>query len=774
MVAMLGAQGSAETSLDLTKSVIVTRGTAERVSAQVLTEEVASRTGAQWKVAAALPDAGWSIAVLAEPDRAIGGRKPPAGLRPTAPEGFVIAPDLSEPSRPILWVIGADPRGALFGVGRLLREMECRKGSVRLRSGLRVSTSPAYPIRGHQLGYRATANSYDAWSPEQYDRYIRELALFGVNAIENIPGQDERPTVGGVPRATMNVEISRICGKYGLDHWIWTPAAFDLKDAAKRTEALAYHTKLFADLPVLTDVFVPGGDPGDNHPDLVIPYLRELADALRARHPAARVWLSMQGYNRFEQDVVYRWIEKERPGWLRGIAAGPSSPPVAEIRARLPKEYRIRDYPDVTHSVRCQFPVPWWDPAYAFTLGRECANPRPIFHARIVRDTGRYTDGFVTYSDGVHDDVNKVVWSALGWDPQADIAEVLTQYARLFFGPDVARDAASAMLALERNWEGALATNGGVDATWALWRVLEQQAPNLKGSWRWQLCLLRANYDLYARRRLIFESALEREANAGLLTARQVGSDRAMTAALAALGRAAENPVEPELRGRIVALCEDLFRSIGLQTSVEKYKASGLERGAVLDFLDYPLNNRWWVEDELAKVRKMTDETQKVARLEEIARWEDPGPGGFYDDIGNVARSPREVRNERLASPILDMDHMMNASFMWWVGDNPNARVRQSWISYEDWPEALKYAGLDTEADYLLRVTGYGDCFPRINGSRLVPTVYGKELGAIKEFPVPRGLYRNGEITLTFDPTFEPNLNWRVQSRLCEVWLIRR
>ena len=76
---------------------------------------------------------------------------------------------------------------------------------------------------------------------------------------------------------------------------------------------------------------------------------------------------------------------------------------------------------------------------------------------------------------------------------------------------------------------------------------------------------------------------------------------------------------------RITELCETLYKGIGLQTSVPKYHASGAERGAVLDFLNYPLNNRWWLEDELAKVRKMGTEAEKTARLVTIAKWERPG-----------------------------------------------------------------------------------------------------------------------------------------------------
>ena len=35
------------------------------------------------------------------------------------------------------------------------------------------------------------------------------------------------------------------------------------------------------------------------------------------------------------------------------------------------------------------------------------------------------TNGFGSYSDGVHDDLNKAVWSALAWDPNADLDAIL-------------------------------------------------------------------------------------------------------------------------------------------------------------------------------------------------------------------------------------------------------------------------------------------------------------------------------------------------------------
>ena len=776
VVSSLPARG--DESLDLTRATLVVRPAAdaplvEQTAATVLVEETQKRSGVKWRIAAEWPAQGIAIAILSGKGSAIGGKVVPERARIAAPEGYGIASDTTNPERPVVWIAGADPRGALFGVGRLLRSLEWHKGSVRLSEPHNLVSAPDYPIRGHQLGYRATANSYDAWSPTQFDQYIRELALFGVNSIEGIPFQDTRPTVNPYPRSKMNVDLSHICQRYGLDYWLWAPADFDLNDAARRARVLQDHEDLFRDCPTLSGVFVAGGDPGSNPAELVIPYLADLAKLLTRHHPKAKVWLSMQGYDGAQQDVVYRWIERERPKWLGGLVAGPSSPKIPDVRARLPKEYALRDYPDITHSVRCQFPVPWWDPAYAFTLGRESVNPRPTFYARIIRDTASFTDGFISYSDGIHDDVNKIVWSALEWDRSADLNTVLTEYCRFFFGPEVAESAAAGIFALERNWEGPLATNGGVDATFALWHGLEQRSPQVKSNWRWQTLQLRACYDFYTRRRLLHESALEEQANAAMRAARAIGSEKAIAQAVETLKGAETAPILPDLAARITLLCDDLYRSIGLQTSVPKYHASGDERGAVLDFLNYPLNNRWWLEDELAAVRKMPAEAQRVARLETLAKWEHPGPGSFYDDIGNVAKSSHEVRNERLAGPLQDVDNMALPGVMWWTGNNPLARARQSWFSDEAWPKALKYSALDPEADYLIRTTGCGECPLRVNGVRLVLTVDGKQVGEIKEFAVPRGLYRDGSITVTFDPTFEPHLNWRVQSRLTEIWLIK-
>jgi hypothetical protein len=99
------------------------------------------------------------------------------------------------------------------------------------------------------------------------------------------------------------------------------------------------------------------------------------------------------------------------------------------------------------------------------------------------------------------------VWSALGWNPQVDVTQVLRDYGRYFIGPDVADAFAQGLLALERNWRGPLLSNAAVDVTLAQFQDLERRAsPQLKLNWRFQQALYRAYYDAYLRARLTDET----------------------------------------------------------------------------------------------------------------------------------------------------------------------------------------------------------------------------------------------------------------------------
>lgn len=751
----------------VTGSTVLSNG--EKAAVKILTEEVEKRTGLQWKIATTIPGAGDIIVIKKGSDKLKNFALNNTNGLIQKPESYRVILN-SEQNKTTIVIEGFDSRGEFFGVGKLLRLFEYTKGSVSIPADISISTTPDKPIRGHQLGYRNTANSYDAWTAEQFDQYIRELAIFGTNSIESIPIFDEKGSPHfKISSDEMNKKISEICQQYDLDYWMWVPAQMDLNDKEKRAGYLSKFEKICAYSVRMNGVFFPGGDPGDNPPELVLPLLEDMSLLLKKYHPKAMLWLSLQNFTAAQSQYVYKYIREKMPAWLGGLVTGPSSPPAAESRTALPTKYQLRQYPDLTHNVRCDSPVPWWDPAFNFTLGREAINPEPNYFAAIYHALDPYIDGFISYSDGIHDDVNKIIWTELSWNRNADLQKALKEYSNFFFGSSLKTEAADGILSLEKNWEGPIAANGAIQSTLILWQSLEKQNPGLINNWRWQMYLLRANYDAYVRNRYIYETALEQKANEILLEAKTAGADKAMTDALTVLNKAETERTSPELRQKVINLCETLYQSIGLQTSVEKYKASGEERGAILDFIDRPLNNRWWLEDEFKRIKTLPEKDQ-VAALKTIADWENPGPGSFYDNVGNVSKSTHELRGQPWRVKPLNVEDD-GPGFDWW--ENGFSRKRLSWMINMRWPLGMEYTGLDSTAEYTVHITGYGECLLKVNGQRVSPSKYGRGTGEIKEFPVPKALIQQGRIILTWDDLDEEFLNWRQQSRVNEVWLIK-
>ena len=161
-----------------------------------------------------------------------------------------------------------------------------------------------------------------------------------------------------------------------------------------------------------------------------MPFLKDLSGRLEKYHPRAGVWISLQGFSAEQIDYFYTYLDQYEPDWLRGVVSGPSSPSIAGTRHRLSPKYRHRQYPDITHNVRCEFPVLNWDQAYMLTIGREGINPQPNYYAKIHATHAPFTDGFVAYSDGCHDDVNKIIWSMRGWDIELYVRQIMIEYCR--------------------------------------------------------------------------------------------------------------------------------------------------------------------------------------------------------------------------------------------------------------------------------------------------------------------------------------------------------
>lgn len=752
----------------------------------MLVEEAAKRTQIRWETTSRWPTAPvpviavGSVGALAGwPGRVAAGLAAEVGA--PGPEGYRIRVQ-QDGAAPAVFVVGSDARGVLFGVGRLLRALRMRRGSVCLAADLHVSTAPRYPLRGHQLGYRPKTNSYDGWSLSMWEQYVRDLVIFGANAVELIPPRSDddadSPHFPLPPLETM-VGMSRIADDYGLDVWVWYPALdHDYRDPATVEFALREWAEVFRQLPRLDAVFVPGGDPGHTPPDVLMALLEQQTASLRRYHPQAGMWVSPQSFDREWLGLFFQLLSREQPDWLGGVVYGPQTRvSLRELRARVPERYPIRHYPDITHCRQCQYPVPDWDVAFALTEGREPINPRPLGQAHIFRLLQKETIGFIAYSEGCNDDVNKAVWSALGWDPDADVLEVLRDYSRYFIGEEHADAFARGLLALERNWQGPLLANESVFATLEQFQAMERAAsPAVRLNWRFQQALYRAYYDAYTRRRLLYEAELEEQATELLRRAREIGSLAALARAEAILQRAVTERVALDWRARLFELAEALFQSIRMQLSVERYQAIAVGRGANLDTLDVPLNNAPWLLRRFEEARALPGEADRLAAIEAILHWTDPGPGGFYDDLGNPFRQPHLVRATGfqedpafLASPLVGFSKPPDARLSW---------CRHAETLY-DTPLVMRYPDLDPTARYRLRVVyAVESARSKVrlvagDGIEVHPLLEKPRPPRPLEFDLPQEATATGTLTLTWHG--EPGRGGNGRGcQVAEVWLIRR
>jgi hypothetical protein len=607
-----------------------------------------------------------------------------------------------------------------------------------------------------------------------------------------------------LPPDQMMVEMSRLADRYGLDVSIWYPAMDkDYGDPKTVATALGEWEAVFKMLPRIDMVFVPGGDPGHTEPKYLFALLEKQKARLRKYHPKAQMWMSPQSFTAQWMEEFFSLVATaETKSWLDGIVVGPQSRmTLEEIRQRLPAAYPIRFYPDITHSTGCQFPVPDWDIAYALTEGRETINPRPLAEANILRKYLPGTVGFVTYSEGCNDDANKFLWSALGWDPEKPPVDALRDYARYFAGREVTEGFSQGLLSLETNWHGPLATNASVAVTLAQFQDLERNAPpDILTNWRFQMALYRAYFDAYVQGRLRDETAQVERALFVLRQVDQIGWRPAPLEIGAAPSPGPTNGRDPallideargilqqsllhsgdgSLRGRVKELAEALFQTIRMQLAVDRYRGEAVVRGTNLETLDYPVSDAPWLLRQLTDIGREPDKAKQLLAMRALLNRTDPGPGGFYDELGNPSNRPHLLLGEGAEKdPEFRATPLTGVMYPDVLGDTAPLAWKRWAGSLFDAPLQMRYTGLDTKARYRLRVVYGGEGTTKVrlvanDGIEIHPYAARPWPPAPLEFDIPVTATATGHLELSW--TREPGLGGNGRGcEVAEVWLMLR
>ena len=685
-------------------------GPHEQQAINMLREEEAKRTGVLWEhgVFRKVPAPGCSILIgtVAEMPRSGQSNLPSV---PLTPESYAIATRVERGNAQIL-IVGRDERGVLFGVGALLRKLSMSPGLATLDAPLNLNAAPQKPIRSHQIGYRYKNNTYDAWNLAQFEQQIRDLAIFGANTVQLIaPVSDDKaqsPLSPAPPIDTL-LGIAKILDRYDLNCDLYYPEMeSDYAQAADINRELARFEDLVRKMPQINSLWIPGGDPGHTAPKLLFPLVERETAILHRYHPRTHVYISAQGMDAAQYEDFYRLLATP-PTWLSGVFFGPQSRESFEQqRARIPASLPMIFYPDIAHTMHAQFPVEQWDPAFALTEGREPIDPRPVDEAIIFRHFSRLNTGFVTYSEGVNDDVNKMLWSQWGWDEAMPAHVILEDYARLYAGPQFAHSLAESIENLEKNWHGPLLTNTTIATSLKALQPLEEKQGKA-ASWRVKMILYRAYYDAYLQKKLRTETSAQQDALANLRNAPHTGVTDAINNARTALERPLPDEIQ-HLRERIFVLGDELYHDIGLQLSTKLYGASNWERGANLDRIGIPLNDHIWLEQQFTKILAKPTTEQSAALDALLAHYQMP-TDGFRDDLGCPGKEPHLVREARYKDdPEMFRTAIDGVADMTSEDGWPWSQLTYAEALYEQ-PLTMRYEKLNRHRHYRLHVVYAGE-----------------------------------------------------------------
>jgi len=347
----------------------------------------------------------------------------------------------------------------------------------------------------------------------------------------------------------------------------------------------------------------------------------------------------------------------------------------------------------------------------------------------------------VSYSEGVHDDVNKLLWTDMDWFGDGiTLRESLEDYARLFLWGANPERAADGILLLEQNWQGDPADNLGIDHCLALWEGLLAQAPSLSGNWRFNLLLFRAKCDAYVRQKRLFE--------------------------LRAIAKHDWDAQFPSGRVNLFPLARTLFEQIGIQLDVENFGGKSWERGCTLDTIDRPVTDLPWLRRQ-----------KERGLLEQSLRRNEVEPDEFYFSFAYHARQALACKQE-------------GEFYLNFHGDRPCSDGSFPLCAcqvFDNLTLKCRLGGFTPGQDYKLRVTWFRDGDPHSEKYKITANghviyqggpyggtpdpafdaaMLGPDFLRTSTYDLPAGVFENGCLALEFS---EPH----VGVMLNEFWILK-
>lgn len=424
-------------------------------------------------------------------------------------------------------ITGGDGLGLLYGVGKFLRSSEYGGGFVPGR--WRGRSAPECPVRGMYFAVHFN-NFYEAAPVAEVERYLEDLTLWGLNAIafhfppQQFDGFDDPNARRSIDRIrTLMLAAKRIGLKVGLleavnigfkstpERLYYTPFPDNLGRRGHLGTLLCpsspdgreYLLRQWSGLidefnDIDLDFFVSwpydegGCGCGKCWPWGREGYLRiseDISEIFRGKYPASKFVLSTWMYDTpptGEWDGLSRYMAENGP-WIDYI--------MADAHEDFPRYPLDNPVPGNRSLINFQEISMWGQGPW----GGYGANPLLNRFQRLWNQASYKLSGGFPYSEGIFEDINKVLCLQFYWEKNRPAEDIFREYAAAEFSPDAADDVLEAARILEENHSRE---NIGESAARA-WELMEKSdkalTPWARKNWRWRILYLRAliDYNMY-------------------------------------------------------------------------------------------------------------------------------------------------------------------------------------------------------------------------------------------------------------------------------------
>jgi len=436
-------------------------------------------------------------------------------------------------------IAGNDERGMLYGVGKLLRTSRYEGGFAP--GGWRGVSVPDKSLRGIYLATHFY-NYYQTAPVEEVERYVEELALWGVNSVSvwydmhHFKGYADPEAAAFRDRLKRILQAARRCG-IGVGLMVIGNEAYDGSPNELRADPSAQRGGFY-------DVAVCPNKPGGL--DYTLKILGELFDWAGDLAPEyvciwpydqggcgcdrCRPW-GANGFLKCAENISHLAHQK-----LPGVKIIVSTWMLdANEWQGLKKAFTPRpQWADVILTESAEFAregvaglptvgFPEISMGGMFPWGGFGASPQPQHFQAAWNAVKDQEAGGYPYSEGIFEDINKVVWAQLYWSSATPVAETLREYIAYEYSPAVVSEVEKVITTLEQNhhfrwWPGELegvklqydwfpsrnakpqADPGAEEACAAVKRVDAKLPLWARTSWRWRILYLRALLDSELKR----------------------------------------------------------------------------------------------------------------------------------------------------------------------------------------------------------------------------------------------------------------------------------